>query len=79
MQADGPAEYPVSHSIYTLVGDTVVDGYESTRMYVEEIEYAVPPSFSRSFVPKATRSFSNMTIRMRNGRFFMISALRWET
>lgn len=45
VQADGPAEYPVSHSIYTLVGDTVVDGYESTRMYVEEIEYAVPPKF----------------------------------
>lgn len=45
VQADGPAEYPVSHSIYSLVGDTVVDGYESTRMYVEEVEYAVPVKF----------------------------------
>lgn len=45
LQADGPAEYPVSHTIYSLVGDTVVDGYASTGMYVEEIEYAVPPKF----------------------------------
>lgn len=43
VHSDGPSEFPVSHTIFQLVGDTVIDGYESTRMYVEEVEYEVLP------------------------------------
>lgn len=45
VEADGPSEYPVRHTIYKLVGDTVVDGYDSTRMYMEEVEYESPTKF----------------------------------